>query len=267
MALLARISVAPVKGLRLVHPSSVELGPDGIPADRRFLLVGETGALLGATQRPQVMQVVPDYDPAAERLRLTFPDGTVVEGSTDPTDEAIEVDVWKSTARGRRVPGPWEEALSSFAGTPIRVLRVPDAAGQDARPLTLVSSESVADLGARGGDDRLDARRFRMNLEVEGVAPYEEDTWSGALVDLGSATIRVLDQVPRCVVTTLDPDTGRKDFTTLNLIARYRERIGPRAGLPFGMYAEVVEPGRVAVGDPVEPVSSVRTGRASAAGR
>jgi uncharacterized protein YcbX len=106
-----------------------------------------------------------------------------------------------------------------------------------------------------------------MNLEVGGTGPYEEDTWSGDLVRVGAATIRVLEQVPRCAVTTLDPDTGAKDFQTLNLIARHRPRIGPRAGLPFGMYAEVVQPGRISVGDPVEPVSEAGSGTANAAGR
>jgi uncharacterized protein YcbX len=267
MRTLALLSIAPVKGLRLVHPGSVELGPSGIPGDRRFLLVGEDGAQVGVTERPELMQVVPDYDVATEHLRLTFPDGSIVEGAADRIDARVPVDVWKRRATGRLVVGPFDQALSAFVGRSVRVLRVADAAGQDAEPLTLVSSASVADIGARGDDERLDARRFRMNLEIGGAGPYEEDSWSGALVRVGAATIRVGAQVPRCVVTTLDPDTGEKDFKTLNLIARHRPRIGPRAGLPFGMYAEVLEPGRVSVGDPVEPVSEARTGTESAAGR
>ena len=266
MRSLTRISVAPVKGLRLLHPTSVELGPSGIPADRRFLLVGPDRALVGAGERPELMQVVADYDPAAERLRLIFPHGAYVEGPADAVEDGGEVDVWKRRATGSFVSGPFADALSAFAGVPIRILRVADGEGQDAQPLTIVSSASVSHLGGLGGNERLDGRRFRMNLEIDGATPFEEDTWSGELVRVGSATIRVLDQVPRCVVTTLDPDTGRKDFKTLNLIARHRERIGPRAGLPFGMYAEVVDPGRVRVGDPVEPVSSAPASTASAAG-
>jgi hypothetical protein len=266
MRSLALLSIAPVKGLRLVHPTSVDLGPDGIPADRRFLLVAEGGALIGATERPQLMQIVPDYDPVTERLRLAFPDGTSIEGDADRTAEELEVDVWKRRATGRRVLGPFDDALSTFVGRAVRVVRVPDAAGQDAQPLTLVSSASIAEIGAQGGDELLDGRRFRMNLEIGGAAPYEEDAWSGDLVRIGEATIRVGDQVPRCIVTTLDPDTGEKDFRTLNVIARHRPRIGPRAGLPFGMYAEVVEPGRVSVGDAVEPIRIARSSTATDAG-
>ena len=118
-----------------------------------------------------------------------------------------------------------------------------DGDGQDVHPLTIVSSASVRDIGAHGDRPDLDARRFRINLEIDGCEPYEEDSWDGELVRVGEATIRVRGQIPRCIVTTLAPDTGEKDFKTLNLIARHRPRIGGRGGLPFGMYAEVVRAG------------------------
>jgi uncharacterized protein YcbX len=54
------------------------------------------------------------------------------------------------------------------------------------------------------------------------------------------------------VITTQDPDTGRRDFATLHAIKAYR---GMREGrkIDFGVYAEVVTPGAVAVGDAVVP--------------
>lgn len=267
MGILARISIAPVKGLRLLHPQAVELAPDGIPTDRRFLLVDASGELIDATDVGVLQTIVPDYDPAAERLTLRFPDGSVVTGAADQLGGPVVARISRHTSAGRRLRGPFEAAISALAGRTVRVLRADaDGTAQDVHPLTIVSSASVRDLGGRRGREDLDPRRFRINLEVEGPGPYEEDTWTGRLVSVGSATIRVLTQIPRCVVTTLDPDTGEKDFPTLAELARYRPRIGARAGLPFGMYAEIVEPGRAVVGDPVEPVSSPRAGTANAAG-
>jgi uncharacterized protein YcbX len=269
MGVLDRISVAPVKGLRLLHPDAVDLDASGIPADRRFFLVGEQGELVDATDHGPLLAVVPDYEPGRERLRLVFPDATVVEGPADRLGSPVVTDVYGRVAEGRRVLGPFDEALSELAGRPVGVVRADRAgAAQDAHPLTIVSLASVRDLGVRGhrGED-LDARRFRINLEVEDTEPYEEDTWSRRTVRIGDATIQVLGQIPRCVVTTLDPDTGQKDFATLTVIAGYRPRIGGRGGLPFGMYAEVVRPGSVRVGDEVEPVSSSRAGRTGAGGR
>jgi len=114
----------------------------------------------------------------------------------------------------------------------------------------------VHELGTRGGHEGpLDPRRFRMSFELAGCAPFEEDTWADREVTLGDVVVvRVAGQVPRCRVTNQDPLTGARDWNTLTQIARQRERIPGDGGLPFGVYARVITPGRVRVGDPVEPV-------------
>jgi hypothetical protein len=262
---IARLSVTPVKALRLSHPDEVEIAPAGIPADRRFFLVDEDRALFDASDHGPLLQVVPSYRPEAEHLSLRFPDGREVEGPGDDLGGGFTTDFFGRDVPAHLVEGPFGDALSAFVGRTVRLARVDrDGEGQDVHPLTLISSASVQDLAAHGRlDGELDARRFRMNLEIGGCEPYEEDGWDRRLVRVGEATIRVHGQVPRCVVTTLGPDTGTKDFGTLTEIARYRPRIGGRGGLPFGMYAEVVEPGRVRIGDVVESVSSAETRSAS----
>ena len=116
-----------------------------------------------------------------------------------------------------------------------------------------MSTASVRDLGRRGrlDGDGPDPRRFRMTVELDGCEPYEEDSWVGRRVRLGEAVIRVGDGIPRCVLTTMHPDTGEKDFPTLEVLASYRRREGE---LPFGVYADVERPGRIRVGDLVEPL-------------
>ncbi|HZN43486.1 MAG TPA: MOSC domain-containing protein [Actinomycetota bacterium] len=260
MPTLVRLSVTPVKALRLSHPEAVELTTGGIPADRRFYLIDEDGGLFDATDHGPLLRVVPDYDADAERLSLSFPDGSTAEGPVGELGADVTTDFFGRDVDGRIVEGPLATALSAYAGRPVRLVRVRrDGEGQDVHPLTIVSSESVRDLGDRDDRPDLDARRFRINLEIEGLGPYEEDTWEGGLVRVGDATIEVRGQIPRCVVTTLAPDTGEKDFPTLTRIARYRPRIGGRGGLPFGMYAGIAVPGRVRVGDPVELLSSATT--------
>jgi uncharacterized protein YcbX len=268
MRSLARLSATPVKALRLSHPPEAELTAGGIPTDRRFYLVDEMGGLFDATDHGALLRIVPDYEPVTERLRLSFPDGSVVEDAADRLDGTVRTDFFGRLVDGHLVDGPFEAALSRFAGRSVRLARVTrDGDGQDVHPLTLVSSASVRDLGRRGDRTDLDARRFRINLEIGGCVPYEEDSWDGELVRVGEGVIRVRGQIPRCVVTTLAPDTGEKDFGTLRQIARYRPRIGGRGGLPFGVYAEVVTPGRVRIGDPVEPLSSRPAESSTVAGR
>jgi len=90
-----------------------------------------------------------------------------------------------------------------------------------------------------------------MLVELAGCEPHEEDTWGGLPVRLGQALVEVGGPIPRCVVTTLDPDEGVKDFDTLKAIAAYRGVTHDR-DINFGVYANVLEPGTITVGDRVE---------------
>ena len=264
MPTVARLNVTPVKGTRLLHPERVELTPDGLPENRLFHLVDPMGALFSGNDAGELQQIVSGWDGSAQALRLELPDGSVVEGPGDDLDEAVVTDFYGRAVPGRVVHGPFAAAFRRSTGRDLRLIRC-DRPGDayDVEPITVVSVASVAALAEGAGHDGLlDAGRFRMNLELEGCAPYEEDTWEGLDVRVGGAVLRVGEQVPRCVVTTLDPLTGHKDFPTLTEIARQRGRIRGRTGLPFGVYARVERPGPVAVGDAVEPLersADVRT--------
>jgi uncharacterized protein YcbX len=121
---------------------------------------------------------------------------------------------------------------------------------------TLVSNGSLEALERAAGETQpVDGRRFRMTIGIDGVEPHAEDGWIGALVRVGGATVAVREHVGRCAVTTLDPDRGVRDLDTLGVITAYRGDVQTREPIPFGVWCEVVEPGRVAVGDPVEPGS------------
>ena len=90
-------------------------------------------------------------------------------------------------------------------------------------------------------------------VELGGCEPYEEDTWEGRRLQLGTAVVKVLGPIPRCVVTTQKPEKGDKDFATLTAIARHRGR-GRNGTLDFGVYGTVLEPGVARVGAPAELV-------------
>jgi uncharacterized protein YcbX len=91
-----------------------------------------------------------------------------------------------------------------------------------------------------------------MTIGVRGCRPHEEDSWQGRAVRIGEAVVRALGPVPRCAATRRDPASGEQDFDTLGTIREYRGLRGGRY-LDFGVYAEVLRPGRVRLGDPVEP--------------
>ena len=253
MGTVVRISIAPVKALGLVHPDEVDVGPGGVAGDRRFWLVDEDGRLFNGKRLGPLMRVRPSWDEATGRLALAFPDGTVVDGTVE-LGEPVAAELYGAPMPSRRVVGPWEEALSEFAGRPLTLLR--SEAGTVDRGLrggtvSLVSRASLERLREEAGAGApVDGRRFRMLFEIDGVGEHEEDEWIGRRVAIGEAVIFPVGDVGRCVVTTCDPDTGVSDLDTLKALAGYRGE-GVAEPLPFGVYCDVVVQGRVGVGDPI----------------
>ena len=154
----------------------------------------------------------------------------------------------------RAVVGPWQEALSEYAGEPVTFLWSERGAvdrGVGGGAVTVLSRASLARLGREAGvAAAVDGRRFRMLFEIDGVGEHEEDEWFGQRVAIGGAVVAPVGDVGRCVVTTKNPDTGETDIDTLKTLADYR-REGRTEPLPFGIHAAVVQPGSVRVGDAV----------------
>ena len=92
-----------------------------------------------------------------------------------------------------------------------------------------------------------DPRRFRMTIAIDGVDAWAEHGWAGREIVVGAARLRGVDPVPRCVVTTRDPDEGRTDAPVLKALARLRGK----DDVTFGLWCDVVEPGTVRIGDEV----------------
>ncbi|MCH7738056.1 MAG: MOSC domain-containing protein [Chloroflexi bacterium] len=253
MSSIAAIFISPVKSLALARPTSVTVGPNGIVEDRRFHLVDAEGRLLTQRQIGRLVLVQARYTAESETLALQFPDGEHVDGPTDLGD-AVSTVMWGRQVSGREVTGPWNEALSRFCGSTVRLVKS-DNPGEsfDEYPVSLLSQASIDNLAGRvNGGPEFDGRRFRPNFLLDGCSPHEEDTWLGDVIQIGTdLRVRLVARDPRCAITTLDPDTGERDFDTPRLLLTYR----PSAPAPyFGVYGAVEITGTVSVGDGVELV-------------
>ena len=237
---VTHLAIAPVKGLRLTAADELEIGPSGPVGDRAFLVVDADNSLLLTTRTPALLQVAARWD--GEALALTFPDGAEVAAVPEPGEPATTANYEGRPIPGRLVEGELAVALSEHLGQPVRLLaRDPSARGADDAAVTLMSQASLDALGVP------DARRFRMTITIDGVDAWEEHGWRGRELAVGEAVLRVTEPVPRCVVTTRDPDSGRRDAPTLKAIAQLRGK----DDVTFGVWCEVVVPGRVRVGDAV----------------
>jgi len=252
---VAWISLSPVKGLALGRLEECELTEGGLAGDRRFFLVDEDDRLVNSKGLGMLQQIVPSYDEETELLTLAFPDGTILSQEIS-CDGALEAGFWSVSVPGRVVEGPWSEAFSDFTGRDLRLVRA-DTPATDRRrsgAATLLGTASLRAMARLLGVDEVDGRRFRMNFGVDGLGEHEEDEWVGRRVRIGEAVVVPQGNVGRCAVTTQNPETGVPDLDTLKALAAYRQDVETTEPLPFGVYAAVAEPGRVRLGDPVEPL-------------
>jgi uncharacterized protein YcbX len=253
MPRVARISIAPVRGLGLEHPDTVDLTSVGVVDDRRFYLIDDQGRHIDQLVSGALVQVGAHTDPDATRLRLTFPDGTEIEDDVE-LGEAIETTIVNRIAVGHVVRGRWGDALEPFAGRRIRIVRCDRPGGTRVEnAVSLIADGSLRELASRVGLPKVDGRRFRMLFELEGAEPHEEDSWLGGQIAVGEAVLSITKPDARCAITTQDPDTGARDIDTLRTIIGYR---GLREGrkVDFGVLGEVATPGRVRVGAEVSVV-------------
>lgn len=242
MTRVARLLLTPVKSLRLVERTSVAIGSHGVEGDRAFFLLGVDGSSLRGPRRLPLCRMTADW--ADGVLSIALPDGRVVADRPEPGealrarwDMDLEVDA-------ELVAGPWAAALSEACGEPIRLARVAgERGGWSGFPVSVIGGPSIDALGL----GPIDPRRFRMLVETAGGAPFQEDGWIGREVRIGDAVVRVEEACARCAVTTVDPETGERDTDAL------RAMVAAKGAADLGVYASVVEPGTVRVGDPVAP--------------
>jgi len=199
----------PVKSMRGERLEEAWLTEGGIPGDRVVHVAGTRGLLTGRT-RNGLLSV-----PAT-----TGPDGV----------PRVDGHRWDSAEAARRVRA---------AATPdARLVAHTGPERFDILNLLVATDGAVGLLGH-------DVRRLRPNLVIEGVAGNAETGWPGQALAIGEALIGIHSLRGRCIVTTIDPDTGAQD---LDVLRRIRREFGGEIALN----SWVIRPGRIAIGDAVE---------------
>jgi uncharacterized protein len=246
------LSISPIKSTRVHAVDAIRLERFGVRENRRFYVIDHRDHLVNGKRLGELTALVAKYDHEQRRLRLAFPDGTVLEDTVRP-GPLVQTWFFAEQALARLIEGPWSHALTEYSGHPLRLVEA-QSPGVDrgmAGVASLISRASLSRLAEAADQDDIDCRRFRMLIEIDGIEAHAEDRWVGRTARVGGATVRWLGHVGRCLTTSRDPETGAIDLPTLDMLRSYRGELNSTEPLPFGIYGEVLEAGQISVGDPV----------------
>lgn len=128
----------------------------------------------------------------------------------------------------------------------LKIVKIPERGMTDTdyASISLLSINSIQNLSKLAGS-QLDMRRFRGNLWIKNLDPYEELNWVGKKLTIGNAELEVIEPIERCNATKTNPSNGEKDVDTLKLL---RDNFQHQN---FGVYCKVVSSGRVKLKDRV----------------
>jgi uncharacterized protein len=239
-ATLTSIHRFPVKSCRGEAVGSAVVDPWGLDGDRRWMLVDASGETVTAREANRLVLLVPELTTTG--LRIIAPDLPPLDVATPDPVAQTPVSMWGQRFSAA-LAGPEADAWFSKAlDRSVRLVHLDDPRRRptsvefsraddrvsfaDGYPLLLTTEESLAALNdvvlgsSATGRDPLPMTRFRPNVVVSGAEAWAEDDWR--LVRIGDAVLRAVKGCARCVLTTIDPDTGVRGKEPIASLARIR---------------------------------------------
>ena len=254
----------PLKSGKAEALQHIGLDKLGLEGDRRWMLVDEASGRFLTQRAVAKMSQLSALWNSAGGLTLSSPGVAPLDVALPGSDAELRgVTLWRDTLRAPDAGAAAAAWVSDFIGKPTRLVQMPlerartteagygkdddQVAFADGYPLLLIGQASLDDLSRRIGRP-MEMLRFRPNLVIEGSEAFAEDGWKR--LRIGDIEFRAVKPCSRCILTTIDPQTGersadREPFTTLET---YRKT---ENGSMFGQNLVNDGLGRLEVGMPV----------------
>jgi len=263
----------PVKSMLGEHLRSGDVTRRGLAGDRVMALVHRETGKVASAKNPRQWRGLLKLAAAGSgpAVKITLPDGTTVT-SGDPDIDAVLSGLLGHPVTLTAAPPPAaaldradpEEVLRDGVEVQVRVEvgqlggASPEGTFFDFAPVHLITTsalERIAGLSPRG---TVELERYRPNIVIRTTAPgFAENDWAGCDLRIGSdLTVRVIARTPRCAIPTLEHGGLPRDGAALRVLADHN-RVKPMDDLGpqpcAGVYAQVLRPGRIQLGDTVHP--------------
>lgn len=267
---IADIRVYPVKSMRGFSTPHRAVEPQGLADDRSWIAADAQGRMITQRENAALARISARLIEGGLELEVAGREALRV-ATPEPDAPEAEVSVWRSLVPAREAVGAraW---LSDALGVPARLLHQHDPQSRavnpafgkpedrvsfaDGYPILIAGTASLEDLNRRLPAP-VGMERFRPNIVVSGLNPWEEDEWR--LIRIRDLTLRIVKPCGRCVMTTMDQATGARDADTQPLRTLASFRRGVRGEIMFGQNVTPDGAGEVALGDEVIVVERGRT--------
>jgi MOSC domain-containing protein len=252
-ARIAALYFYPVKSAGGLELEQARLTRSGISNDRRWMVVAPGGRFITQREAPRLALLRP-YLSAAE-LVLSTPGKAQLRVALEQRGARVPVEIWKDRCPGLDEGEAAAQWLGEVLGRECRLVRFDpqhrrlsahawtgelDAENlfSDGFPLLVIARESLADLNSRL-KRVLPMNRFRPNIVLEGISPYDEDRIDELYGE--GLRLKLVKPCTRCRITTTDQDTAELDGQEpLRTLKSYRFN-AQLHGVVFGQNAVIVE--------------------------
>ncbi len=247
----------PVKSMRGEELDEMFVGFSGVYGDRLFAFrssASPTGfPFLTAREQHEMLKYRPRFrqpEKAARPINWTEAENMapgVNPVSADPTELMVDVETPDGETLAIDNPGLIDKLRQRIDQKHHLTLLRSERAMTDCRPLSVFSLQSARQLAEETGT-AMDKRRFRANVYVDlaSGSGFAENDFVGRSLRIGpKAVVSILERDPRCVMITLDPDTGAVAPAVLKKVAQAHDGMA-------GVYGAVLVEGMLHKGDPVE---------------
>lgn len=262
--IVSEIYVYPVKSLGGISVKEVEVTDRGLKYDRRWMLVDSSGKFLTQRTHPQMALIKVDFSFDTLFFRNIKTTDQFSVGIAETTGKKINAVVWSDHLELLHVNSIADEWFSQAVNKKCKLVFMPEetlravdskyAANNeitslsDGYPFLIIGQPSLDELNSRL-IDKVPINRFRPNLVFTGGKPFEEDEMKDFMI--GEVSFFGVKPCARCVVTTIDQNTGNKSEEPLRTLSGYRNFGGK---VIFGMNLLHKGSGIIKIGDKIKQV-------------
>ena len=261
--LLSEINVYPIKSAKGISLRSGIVERRGIQYDRRWMVVDSSGLFLSQRRFPQLALISTQL--GSDTLLVNAPGMNAFALSLQPIDaDPIRVQVWDDSVEAISAGEKAQNWFSKYLGAPSRLVFMPEKSIRkvkpkfdihndivsfaDGFPLLLISQQSLDDLNNRLATP-VPMNRFRPNVVVNGSGAFAEDRWKK--IRIGTMLFHVVKPCERCIIPTVDQETGIQGKEPIATLSQYRKIDG---NVLFGQNIIPENVGTISVGDRIEVI-------------